>query len=151
MDNSHRFHTDETWLWVRAEHLVLSIILSILTLQHRADVAWDRFVVAFVLIDLVGYIPGAIAYRRANGGVIAPLYHHLYNVTHSYLTAGIVCGMWTLLAGAPEWAMLAIPIHLSGDRGLFGNTYKPTSLPFEPFTITQTITNPAALVHKDAK
>ena len=28
--------------------------------------------------------------------------------------------------------MLAVPIHLSGDRGLFGNTYKPASLPFEP-------------------
>jgi hypothetical protein len=40
--------------------------------------------------------------------------------------------VWAVLAGGPEWAMLAVPIHLSGDRGLFGNVYKPVSLPFEP-------------------
>ena len=28
--------------------------------------------------------------------------------------------------------MLAVPIHLSGDRGLFGNTLKPVELSFEP-------------------
>jgi hypothetical protein len=28
--------------------------------------------------------------------------------------------------------MLALPIHLSSDRGFFGNTYKSLSLPFEP-------------------
>jgi hypothetical protein len=28
--------------------------------------------------------------------------------------------------------MLAQPIHLCGDRGLFGNLYKPLELSFEP-------------------
>jgi hypothetical protein len=27
--------------------------------------------------------------------------------------------------------MLAIPLHLAGDRGLFGNRKKPVHLPFE--------------------
>jgi hypothetical protein len=151
MDNINRFHTDETWLWVRAEHLALVVVLSILTMLHRADVTWSRFVVAFILIDLVGYIPGAVAYHRAGGGAIAPLYHHLYNLTHNYLTAGIGIGVWTLLTGTPEWAMLAIPIHLSGDRGLFGNTYKPTSLPFEPTAATQGLIDTSSLIHEDAK
>jgi len=132
MDTKNRFHTPETWLWVRAEHLLLIGVLSVLLLLHWQEVSWVRFAVAFVLIDLVGYVPGAVAYRRTRGGRIAPLYHHLYNLTHSYVTTGLAVGLWALVAGGFEWAMLAVPIHLSGDRGLFGNTYKPVGLPFEP-------------------
>ena len=134
MDNTNRFHTDETWLWVRAEHASVVLILCALTALYAREVAWDRFVVAFTVIDLVGYLPGAIASRRASGGRIAPIYHHLYNVTHSYLTAGIAVGIWALVRGGAEWAMLALPIHLSSDRGIFGNVYKPVSLPFEANT-----------------
>jgi hypothetical protein len=132
MDSRNRFHTNETWLWVRAEHVALVATLVVLLGLHLAEVRWGRFVLAFALIDLIGYLPGAIAYRRAGGGRIAPTYHHLYNLTHSYLTGGAVVGLWAWAAGGFEWAMLAVPIHLSGDRGLFGNTYKPVSLPFEP-------------------
>ena len=27
--------------------------------------------------------------------------------------------------------MLALPLHLAGDRGIFGNGFKPAALPFE--------------------
>src|SRR5437588_12563419 len=128
MDTKNRFHTNETWLWVRAEHLLLIGVLSVLLLLHWQEVSWVRLAVAFVVIDLVGYVPGAVAYRRARGGRIARLYHHLYNLTHSYLVGGAAVGLWAL-AGGWEWAMLAVPVHLSGDRGLFGNTYKPAALP----------------------
>lgn len=132
MDAKNRFHTDETWLLMRAEHTALLIALSVLIALHVGEVRWSRFIFAFVIIDLVGYIPGAIAYRRHGGGKISPVYHYLYNLTHSYLTAGVAVALWALAAGGFEWAMLAIPIHYSGDRGLFGNIYKPTELPFEP-------------------
>ncbi len=131
MDNTNRFHTDETWRWVRAEHTALVLVLCVLVGMHASNLAWGRFIAAFVVIDLVGYLPGAIAFRRAGRGKIAPVYHHLYNVTHSYLIAGAGVGIWVLASGSAEWAMLAVPIHLSGDRGLFGNVYKPVSLPFE--------------------
>lgn len=101
-----------------------------LVLWHAREVDWTRFVAAFAVIDLVGYLPGARAFRRAGGGPIAPLYHHLYNLTHSFLTAAAVVGLWAVAAGF-EWAMLAIPLHLAGDRGLFGNRKKPVHLPFE--------------------
>jgi len=120
------------WRWMRTEHAALVLALSGLVLFHWREVAWGRFVVAFALIDLIGYLPGAIAYRRAGGGRIAPLYYHLYNLTHSYLVTGVVVGLWALLGSGVEWAMLAVPIHLSGDRGLLGNSYKPVMLPFEP-------------------
>ena len=37
---------------------------------------------------------------------------------------------WTVF-GQPEWAMLALPLHLAGDRGLLGNFEKPIERPFE--------------------
>jgi hypothetical protein len=135
LDNQNRFHTPETWLLVRAEHLALLAALAVLLALHLDEVNWTRFIIAFALLDLIGYIPGAVAYRRAGGGSIAPVYHHLYNLTHSYLTGGLLVGLWAMAIGGGEWAMLALPIHLSGDRGLFGNTYKPAALPFEPVEV----------------
>jgi len=132
MDTKNRFHTRETWLWTRAESIAIMLTLSVLVILHARDVRWGRFIFAFVIIDVIGYIPGAIAYRRQGGGKIAPIYHHLYNVTHSFLTGGAAIALWALATGATEWAMLAIPIHYLGDRGLFGNVYKPVSLAFEP-------------------
>lgn len=143
MENIDRFHSDRSWFWTRAEHTTLVIALCVLVGLHAGEVAWPHFLAAFTVIDLVGYLPGAIAFRRAGGDAIAPIYHHLYNVTHSYLTAGIAIGIWTLTSGGPEWAMLAVPIHLSGDRGIFGNIYKPVSLPFES-NISRAAPNDAA-------
>jgi hypothetical protein len=118
---------------MRLEHLTVVILGSILGVMHLDQLNWWRFLTVFLLIDLIGYIPGAIAYYRHGGGRILPIYHYLYNITHSYLTAGLIIGIWAFfLGGQLEWAMLAFPIHLSGDRGIFGNVYKPLSLPFEP-------------------
>ena len=117
--------------YVRAEHLAVVAVCALLALLHLRDIAWVRFIAAFVAIDLLGYLPGAVATRRARGRPISPLFHHLYNVTHSYLTLGVVVAAWALALGGVEWAMLAVPLHLSGDRGLFGNGHKPVALPFE--------------------
>ena len=114
------------------EHVALIVDLAAATLLHFDEVRLGPFILAFVAIDVVGYLPGAVAYRKAKGGRIAPVYHHLYNVAHSFLTAGLVIAVWAYLHGGLEWAMTALPIHLCGDRGLFGNTYKPLALPFEP-------------------
>ena len=141
MDSKNRFHTTETWFLVRAEHVALLAVLVVLLFVHRHEVSWPLFVAAFLLIDLIGYLPGAVAYRRA-GGRIAPVYHHLYNLTHSYLTGGLIVGLWALATGGFEWAMFAIPLHLSGDRGLFGNTYKPAELAFEPVAVADVSLTP---------
>jgi hypothetical protein len=140
MDPKNRFHTSASFRLVRAEHCVIVAALVLWLALHVREVRWERFALAFLAIDLIGYLPGAIAWRRRQRDAdapprIAPIYHHLYNVTHSYLTAGAILLAWTALSGQPEWAMLALPIHLSGDRGLFGNTYKPVELPFEPVAV----------------
>jgi len=112
-------------------HAALTLGLALLVVLNARDVDWLRFVLAFGVIDLVGYLPGAIAFRRARGGPIAPIYHHLYNLTHSYAVALVWVGLWAEASGGLEWAMLAVPIHLSGDRGLLGNGPKPVGEPFE--------------------
>lgn len=137
MDIKNRFHTDGSFMLVRAEHLLIVAVCAWLAIAHFHELDLWRFVAAFAVIDLVGYIPGALRFHRQGGGIISPIYHHLYNVTHSYLTAAVAAGLWAYAAGGFEWAMLAFPIHLSGDRGLFGNTYKPTSLSFEPVAASQ--------------
>lgn len=121
-----------TRLLVRLEHVAVLAVAAALVLVNLPQLNWVHFLAVFAAIDLIGYVPGAIAQRRAGTGPISPVFHCLYNFTHSYLVAGLVVGVWALAIGGLEWAMLAAPIHLSIDRGLFGNTLKPTSLPFEP-------------------
>jgi hypothetical protein len=117
--------------WMRAEHLVIVVIFAALGLVHLQDISWSRFIAAFLLIDLVGYLPGAVAFHRAHGKSISPIYYLLYNLTHNYVVVGAAVALWALAAGGLEWAMVAVPIHLSGDRSLFGNFSKSVSLPFE--------------------
>jgi hypothetical protein len=139
MDTKNRFHTDSTYLLERLEHLLIVVVGSVLVLWHWHEVSWLRFVLAFAILDIVGYIPGTIVYHRQHGGKIPAIYHYLYNFTHSYLTAAAVFAVWMWAIGGVEWAMLAMPIHLSGDRGVFGNFYKPMGLPFEPVAVQQPV------------
>lgn len=139
MDIKNRFHTDSTFLLERAEHLMVVVVCSVLALMHWRDVNWIRFVFAFAILDVIGYIPGTIVYHRQHGGTIPAIYHYLYNITHSYLVAAVVVALWARGIGGFEWAMLALPIHLSGDRGIFGNFYKPLELPFEPVAVQQPV------------
>jgi len=117
--------------WARREHAALLAVAAALALLNFGAIHWPRALLVFAAIDLVGYLPGAIAQRRAGPRPIPAVFHHLYNLTHSYLVAGCGVALWALALGHFEWAMLAVPIHLSIDRGLFGNSWKPTSMPFE--------------------
>ena len=131
MDKFNRHHSDGTYWLMRAEHLGVVVVCSALALAHFRELDLWRFAAVFILIDLVGYVPGLVAYLRRGKGRIDPAYHYLYNVAHSYLTWGAIVLAWALASGW-EWAMLAVPIHLSGDRGVFGNVFKPRDRLFEP-------------------
>jgi hypothetical protein len=131
MDSHNLFWTPTTYRLLRAEYGVGLIVAVVLALTHLGDIRWPVFIALFVYIDLIGYLPGAIAYRRANHQQISRVYHVLYNTMHSLLSAGFVAAGWYLLV-RPEWALLALPIHLFGDRALFGNFLKPFGFSFEP-------------------
>jgi hypothetical protein len=131
MDSHNLFATPTTYRLLRAEFAVALVVAIVAAVMHLGDIRWLVFVGMFVYIDVIGYLPGAIAYRRAHGGPVSKAYYVLYNSMHSLLSAGAVAGLWCLFV-KPEWALLALPIHLCGDRALFGNFLKPFGLSFEP-------------------
>jgi len=131
VDQKNPFETPNTFRLHRAEYLVGFVLSIVLIIVHFGEIRWIPFIALFAYIDLIGYIPGAIAFRRSADGRISKAYYVLYNSMHSLVTQSAVVGLWLWLVG-PEWALLAIPFHVFGDRGLFGNFLKPFGLPFEP-------------------
>lgn len=133
MDQANRFDTRTTYRLIRLEYLIALGVSVVLFAVHIGDVRWLPAVLLFVYIDLIGYLPGAIAYHRSTTKRISKVYYVLYNTTHSLVTQAAVVGLWAWLIGW-EWALLAVPIHLFGDRALFGNFLKPFAVRFEPVT-----------------
>lgn len=133
MDSHNLFCTPVTYRLLRAEYAVALFACGVLFVQHLDEVRWWAFVVLFAYIDLIGYLPGALAWRRSGGRPFGRHFYVLYNAMHSLVTAAAVAGGWWLLIG-PEWALLALPLHLCGDRALFGNFLKPFGIGFEPET-----------------
>ena len=133
MDACNRFESRGTYLMMRLENLAALAACVTLAVLHIGEIRWAYFIALFAYIDLIGYIPGAIAFRRSGGGAIPRIYFVLYNTMHGFLFNGAVVALWCLIVG-PSWALLAIPIHLFGDRALFGNYFKPWGVSFEPKT-----------------
>lgn len=131
MDLANRFESRGTYRLIRLEYLVALGVSLYFFIAHIDEVRWGPAVALFLYIDLLGYLPGAIAYHFSRTKRIAKTYYVLYNTMHSFVTNSVVVLLWIWLIG-PEWALLAIPIHLCGDRALFGNFLKPFSVTFEP-------------------
>lgn len=120
----------DTRALLRLENLVALVVCVALFVSHLDEVRWLPAVALFAYIDLVGYLPGAIAFHRSETKRIPKVYYVLYNTMHTFSTQFLVAGVWLLVFGW-EWALLALPIHLFGDRALFGNVLKPFDAPFE--------------------
>jgi hypothetical protein len=131
MDGANMFDTPTTYRAIRAEYALLAATSGYLLWKKRGKVRWPVAAGLFMYNDTLGYVPGAIAFRRSPNKKISKAYYAAYNLMHSGLTAVAVGAAWTKLV-RPEWAMLGIPLHIGVDRGLFGNFLKPFSVPFEP-------------------
>jgi hypothetical protein len=131
MDAANTFETPATYRALRAEYALVGIAAGYLLWRERDRVRWPVAVGLLLSTDLVGYVPGALAYRRSADGRVRRRYYAAYNVAHSVLTASAVAALWSKARG-PEWALLAIPLHIGLDRGLFGNFMRPFSVAFEP-------------------
>lgn len=131
MDVKNPFETPNTFRLHRAEYVVAWIVINVFIILHWSQIRWIPAVCLFAYIDLIGYIPGAIAFRRSPNGRISKNYYIAYNIMHSQITQGAVIAVWGFTIGW-EWALLAIPWHIFGDRGIWGNFLKPFGMPFEP-------------------
>ena len=131
MDAVNHFDSTTTYRLIRLEYLVALGVSFYFFFAHIGEINWWGFAFLFVYIDLIGYIPGAIAFHRSATKRISKTYYVLYNTMHSLVTQSAVTLLWALVFGW-EWALLAIPIHLCGDRALFGNFLKPFGVAFEP-------------------
>lgn len=131
MDAVNHFESQTTYRLIRLEYLAALGVSFFLFFAHLGEINWWVFAVLFVYIDLIGYIPGAIAFHRSKDKRISKAYYVLYNTMHSLVSQSVVALFWVVLV-RPEWALLALPIHLCGDRALFGNFLKPFSVSFEP-------------------
>lgn len=135
MDKLNRFHPPSHYNLMRLDYFVVISAMSLLVLFNFSDVNWVRFWVAFWWIDVVGTLPAYYVYflrRKGEHRSISPMFYHVYNFAHSLTTNTIVVGIWYAVTGSFEWAMLAIPIHILGDRSVFGNMYKHPRMSFEP-------------------
>lgn len=131
MDTHNLFQTRATATVARLEWAALLALAAVLVLAHRDQVNWLLFAGLFVVIDVVGYLPGMIAFRRSPSGALARVYYLLYNVMHSLATWTVLLSVAVLVWGW-QWAFLAVPLHLLGDRALFGNAVKSFGISFEP-------------------
>ena len=133
MDARNTFETPTTAKLARSEWLGFLLVAAVLAIMNAGEVNWWLFAGLFVIIDLIGYLPGMIAHRRSRDGSVPKVFYVLYNSMHCLLTWTVILSAATLLVGW-QWAMLAVPLHLFGDRALFGNSLKPFGVPFEPQT-----------------
>ncbi|NKY84034.1 membrane protein [Nocardia veterana] len=136
MDYANRFTTKTTYTLLRAEYGVAMLVCGVLFLLHLGEVRWWPAILLFAYIDVIGYLPGLVVHLRADTGAVPKVYYVLYNTMHSFITQAVVLGLWIWIHGF-EWALLVVPIHLCGDRALFGSFVKPFSVPFEPKQIRE--------------
>jgi len=133
MDSQNLFYTPTTYRLIRSEYLFFLVVATVLAIMHISEIRWPVFIGMFLYIDLIGYLPGVIAHKRSGSAYLPRGYYLLYNTMHSLVCASAVAGIWCLTVG-PEWALLALPLHLFGDRSIFGNFYKSFGVEFEPKT-----------------
>ncbi|HYL05013.1 MAG TPA: hypothetical protein VE075_03180 [Thermoanaerobaculia bacterium] len=135
MDKENLFFTRRDYNLERLDWAILMLLAFVLLVMHWREVNWWQFVVAFLFPDLIGTLPGLYTYyarRKGEHRSVPAAIHRLYDFGHSFAGVALFCALWWLASGRWEWAMLAFPIHLGGDRSIFGNIYKPLGTAFEP-------------------
>ena len=121
------------YLNIRLEYLTALVLTAVLVLTHLRDINWLIFVLAFLYIDLIGYIPGLIRVFVKKSAYIEKPFYYAYNTTHSFVTAIPIAVIGWYLIDA-RWSLLAIFLHLFGDRALLNNYTKDVNGPFEHYT-----------------
>lgn len=131
MDTVNHFFTKYTALNARAEYALGFVGCLALMIANWDALNFWLAIALFTYIDLIGTVPGLLAFHRSPDGQIPKIYYVLYNVLHSAVTQGLVIIAFIQAFGF-QWALLGIPTHLCVDRAMFNNYPKPFGLAFDP-------------------
>ena len=63
MDSHNLFLTRTTYRLLRAEYGAVLIAAVVVALIHLGQIRWPVFIGMFVYIDIIGYLPGALAFH----------------------------------------------------------------------------------------
>ena len=135
MDYKNFFATRNISYYARLDYIALLALCGTLAYEHRAHMDWLVFFSAIAWQDAIGYYPAALVYYLQPGNAprrIPVGFYYLYNLIHGVLLNLAVVLVWMRLANGWQWEMLAIPIHLCIDRGVFGLSYKSRKISFVP-------------------
>lgn len=109
----------------------ISIILTII-LFNQINIIY--YLVFFLLIDLIGYIPGRIWNLLKGDNDTAKIFYKLYNLCHNFATITIISLIWLYFVNN-DYSFIALYTHLFLDRGLLGNFPKEEKDTFKTPTI----------------
>jgi len=69
MDSHNLFFTRTTSRLLRLECLAALGVSAVLAVLHISEIRWPVFIGLFLIIDLIGYIPGHVVWRLRDGSV----------------------------------------------------------------------------------
>ena len=72
MDSHNLFFTRTTSRLLRLECLAALAVSAVLAVLHLSEIRWPVFIGLFLVIDLIGYLPGHVVWRFRNGSVPGP-------------------------------------------------------------------------------
>jgi hypothetical protein len=131
MDTLNHFFTPTTARHARAEYALGFVVCMWLMIAHWSELDVWQAILLFAYIDLIGTVPGLVAYHLSPTGQIHRGYYYVYNVLHSCVTQGLVIIGYIGLFGW-QWCILGIPTHIFIDRAMFNNYPKPFGVAFDP-------------------
>ena len=119
---------------LRIENLILGSIAFGLSIYYYAGINWWHYIALFALIDVIGYIPGRTWCILNKESVPPKLFYTLYNICHNLVFVSVVSLIYWFFI-EKNLAILALFVHLFGDRGVFGNFNKEYGNPYHYSTL----------------
>lgn len=120
--------------FLKKESFYLFIITIILTIFFYNKINFIYYIVFFLLIDLIGYMPGRLWNFFKGDGNTSKIFYKLYNVCHNLVVITVVSIIWLYFFNN-DYSFLALYTHLFLDRGVLGNFPKEKKDIFKTPTI----------------
>lgn len=120
--------------FLKRESFLLFIIFMLLTIILHKQINFYYYISLFLLIDLIGYIPGRIWNYWYGDENTLKIFYTLYNFFHSLVIITLMSIFW-LYQFKNDYSFIALYAHIFLDRGILGNFPKASKDLFKTPTI----------------